>query len=225
MKVLLALLPLLQGAFSYWGYPSFDPSQEYLGWCSPTKVKDPNNVFIDFFPIKDLNNNAGEGNIKLDTIFCYQGAGAPSILLTTTNKQPEKGDSVVLFELGTKNKKSFIRSEYGDSPCVRLTTPQLFFDNSATCVNLQLEQNVYKDDGRASYSILTGPPGTGDCFDINSDFINEVQYISFTTDSKGTNTEESFYINCFSPYYSPPNSGPPTNILVNVEQSQVAAQG
>lgn len=221
MKVLLVLLPLFHGVFSYWGFPDFTPSENYLSWCSPIKVKDPNKQFTDFFQLKDFNNNKGKGTVKLDTILCYQGKGAPSILLSKYNSPPDEDDLIILFELDYNDKRSYIKTKYQGSSCMKLTTPPLFFSNSVTCVSLELEDYVYKDYGRASYSILTGVQGAGACYEVPKGFISDVKYISFSTDSKDTNQEEKFYINCQSPYYSPPKSGAPTNILVDVEQNQL----
>lgn len=224
MKSLSVLLVLFHGALSYWGFPNFIPTAEYLGYCSPYTIKDGDNTFNDFFEINQLNNNKGEGNVKLNTIFCFQGAGAPSILVASVVKQPEQSDKLVLFELDYQNKKSNIYYDITES-CVTKYTPQLFFDNSVNCVSLELEDYVSDGKGRASFSILGGPPQVGHCFDVPGGVITSLKYIAFTTSSANTNIDEYFYMNCPSPYYSPPSSGAPRNVVVNVKQDQVAIQG
>lgn len=174
--------------------------------------------FSEFIQISSLKNLYGETDLKqaLNTIICYKGEARLKILVSEKPEPPINGDRFVslckFFDYFSRKSSDLISYFFTDlngwdqsaskmihsslsNVCNKVNAPSYFDSDSVNCVNLIMEDNFLDGYGRSTLYVLGKVPVCLSCFDIPGGWIDDFEYISFTT--KGCNsTEAIIYYDC-----------------------------
>lgn len=241
MKLLL-LFAFVQGAFSYFNYPNFNPSAVYLDGdpkdptnkyfqkaCKRQYVFDGQGNFTEFIKLSSLiHSTPRDPKRKLNTVICYQGTPSFLLALTAKAENPVDGDTFIATDLSSYDKKdrayySEIYYQNFDDACVSIVTPPFFSRIYPNCILLELEDFYSSTGGRVSISVLGKFPVTLNCFDVPAGLINDLNYLSLTTydnQQKGG----FFWYDCVGSDITRGVYGRKSGIRIDVEQDQVVVQ-
>lgn len=241
MKLLL-LLVLVNGVFSYFNYPNFNPENEFLNGdkkdptakyfgkaCKQQFVFDGQGNFTTFIRLSDLKNNKPRKGSKerLNTVICYQGSPSFRVGVTELKKNTVNGDSFIAAELSAYSNRydyyySDVYYENFRQTCDSLVTPPYFGRYFPNCISLELEDNYSSDGGRLSISVLGKYPVTSNCFDVPLGLISGLNYLTLTTNDR-KQRGGIFWYDCDSKKIPLGIYGRKPGIYVDVEQNQVAS--
>lgn len=221
MKVQILIFALIQGALSYYTYPDFKATPEYIKAC--TKIT--STQFNSAFKISDLYYNKARGNVKLDAIFCFEGYGSPSALFSENSRQPTGGDAYIKYSLDTPHGRSDIQVN-GNSCSQMRNIPIPPPSKMVYCINLELEdyQKELGGYGRATYSMLNGLCVVDNCFTVSQGSISKLKFMRLSS----TLNTDVFYINCPNPNTvipCPTCPKTPINLNADIKQHQSGKTG
>lgn len=240
MKLLL-MFAFVNGVFSYFNYPNFDPNAKYLNGvfpgnlfgqgCKQYYVPDGQGTFTKFIDLKSLQNNKPQKGSKesLNTVICYQGDPVSMVALTRKNTDPGFGDKFIAAFLNRYDSEddSFYSELYFKdftSSCTTVYTPPFLSVGYPNCISLEVEDNYSNGYGRITVSVLGKFPVTMTCFNVPGGHISGMNYLALTTYDK-LKKGGIFWYDCDSRPIRPGVYGKKSGIYIDVEQNQAALTG